>query len=191
MFNIKTHTTPVATYSDTQVSDTQVLEHISACMDGEVTNTECQQLLEQRRHDTFSAHWQTWHLIGDTLRDTPATSSTLARRIAAQLEQELPIVAPKPARRTIVQHYLMPIAASLAAVTVVSLSTLYFSGIKQPTNPAQVASIAPVTKHSAPQIASIDEDRLNRFMAAHRDFTADGNSPLMDATYHLPQEPAQ
>lgn len=175
-----------------ETSATNPTEAISACMDGELNDTDCRHLLQQRRHDEFSDHWQTWHLIGDTLRETPATSSTLARRIAAQLAQEPAIVAPKPARRS-VQHYLMPIAASVAAITVVSMSTLYFSNQKPAGNSAQMASLSTTAKPaaSAPNVARIDTERLNRFMAAHRDFTADGNPPLMDATYHLPQEPAQ
>ena len=167
-------------------------ETISACMDGELSAADCQHLLQQRRHDEFSSHWQAWHLIGDTLRETPATPSNLARRIAAQLAQEPAIVAPKPVRRS-AQHYLLPIAASVAAVTVVSLSTLYFSSQKPVVNPAQIASVSTATKPIArtTNVARIDTERLNRFMAAHRDFTADGNSPLMDATFHLPQEPAR
>ncbi len=182
------------THQDTAQRNMARAEHnthaelVSAGIDGEVDDQELAQLLDLYADTAHAQRWQIGHIIGDTLRETPVLSSGIARRVAEQLADEPTILAPRhrsPTNRSrLMNKYFMPLAASVAAIAVVSWSALHIPVTGQ--TPVQVASIAPTT-----QPAKIDQVRLHSYMAAHRDFSPGADSPLMDATYQVPAEPAR
>ncbi len=171
-------------------------ELISAGIDGELDDKNLLRLLDLCENQAHAQHWQTWHIIGDSLRQTPCHAAGLAQRVAAQIALEPAILAPKPQRQT--SKWLVPMAASVAAVALVSWSALHIPMSGQHAASAQMAStapgsVAPTAQMTAsvpaagnkPQVAQIDQTRLTSFIAAHRDFAPGANSPLMDATYQI------
>ena len=158
---------------------------ISAGMDNELDNPAIRQLLQQCKQDTVSsAQWRTYHIISDTLRQMPLTSNQLAENIRRQLADEPTLLAPQR-QRGFGKKYVMPIAASVTAIWLVS-----WSALNVPTTSPHPAVIATAVAPQQ-QLAKIDQTKLNNFIAAHRDFSPGASSPFMDATYQVPAEPAR
>ena len=176
------------------LSTTHPIEHerISSAMDGELTAHEYGDIARLCQQTEQAAQWHDWHAIRDALQQTPYCAS-IADRVAQQLALEPTILSPqrKPHRFS---HVAMPLAASLAAVVVVGWSALHFTNLGNP-SPATLATLStPLTQvatvshiqQASIDAGKIDQARLNRYMAAHRDFATDANSPLMDASYQVP-----
>ena len=156
---------------------------ISAGMDSELDNRVISQLLRQYKQDNVSAaQWRTYHIISDTLRQMPLTSNQLAANIRRQLVDEPTVLAPQ--RQRSFGKYVMPIAASVTAIWLVS-----WSALNVPSTSPRSAVIA--TAAAPVQQAKIDQAKLDNFIAAHRDFSPGASSPFMDATYQVPTEPAR
>src|SRR5262245_16723013 len=125
---------------------------ISALMDGELDGREAQGAFEALRGEGEARDaWRTYHLIGDSMRETRMLSAGFAQRVSAALEQEPTVLAPRT--RPILEQrrwQILSAAASLAAVGFVSLA--FFSqeaatpgapvaaGTAQP---AEIAKVAP------------------------------------------------
>ena len=160
---------------------------ISAGFDGELDDLELLMMLERHQSDINASCWQTWQLIGDTLRQSPSTHpSRLAQRVAEQLKHEPTVLAPKPLR-AMHKKRMMSLAASVSVVALVSWSALHLALISPHTT--QLASSAPASH--AIQIAQIDPARLASFVAAHRDFALSANSPDTDTSTQTTAEPTQ
>jgi negative regulator of sigma E activity len=161
---------------------------ISAGFDGELDDQELLTMLDRHQSDINASCWQTWQLIGDTLRQSPSTHpSQLAQRVAEQLKHEPTILAPKPLRAMHTRH-MMSLAASVSVVALVSWSALHLALISSHTT--QLASSAPASSHAI-QIAQIDPARLASFVAAHRDFALSADSPDTDTSTQNTAEPTQ
>jgi len=110
----------VPTQNEAQADDhVRVAELLSAFMDNEADLP-----AELLRSDTVRAQWATYHFIGDVLRSEElaiSVSPTFNQRLAAALETEPPIVAPR--RRTAMRfigRYAVPGVALVAAVVAVT-----------------------------------------------------------------------
>lgn len=159
-------------------------DFVSAAIDGELDSAQLQQFIKdyQRDHD-YQAQWQSYHIIGDALRLTPVHGASIAQRVSAQLAQEPTLLAPQ--RKSIVHKYALPVAASVAAVMLVSWSALNLTAVS---NTTTLANNAPAAQTAAIQTAQIDPAQLNEFMAAHRDYSPGINSPYLNASYEVPTE---
>ena len=152
--------------------------YISAGMDGELNDTALSQLIENCKHDTnCQSQWETYHMIGDILRQTPLTSSSLAATISRQLADEPTILAPQ--RKHLVSRYTMPMAASIAAVMLVTWSAL---NIPPASGPAPKLAVAQI------QQDKIDQVQLADFIASHRDYSPGASSPFVNAAYQVTTE---
>ena len=168
-------------------------EFLSAAMDSELDDAELGRLFPLAEQPGRREDWQNWHLIGDTLRGN-ACGSRLAARVALQLADEPTVLAP---RRRPAARWVLPMAASVAAVALVGWSALHLQATSS-TAPATLAASAPAQNRQQVAMASppvkasgIDRARLAGYLASHRDFAAGANSPLMDATWQVPAEPRQ
>lgn len=96
---------------------------VSELMDGELEGTEAQRLVSALREEGEDREaWRTYHLIGDSLRDTRALSPGFAGRMLARLAEEPTVLAPverADAARRGIRRFLVPVAASAAAVAMV------------------------------------------------------------------------
>lgn len=177
-------------------------ERISSAMDGELSGHELQQFIAQAHTRETLEHWETWHVIGDAIRRNTIQTS-LVSRVAAGLETEPTILAPRRRLPVPAGKFLMPIAASVAAVAVVSLSVLRLgpapvSHLAGNTPVQTVAMVRPAAQkpaslqQAAPvQQANFDQSRLASYVAAHREYTPGIDSPIMDASWQTSSEPAQ
>jgi sigma-E factor negative regulatory protein RseA len=153
------------------------LEKISQLMDGELgVESVPGELSRLKQDDTLREQWDTFHLIGDTLRGECAMLPGFRGRFAQRLAQEPTVLAPR--RRTLktVATYAMSAAASLAAVAWVGWFALGTSQVVTP--PQQLAAPAPAPSpvDSAPlpkvQLANEPYDgTMNEYLMAHTGFS--------------------
>ncbi|MFA5170136.1 MAG: sigma-E factor negative regulatory protein [Sulfuriferula sp.] len=159
------------------------MDIVSAAVDGELDSAQLELFIRDYKRDSdYPSQWQTYHLIGDVLRLTPVHTPSIAQRVSAQLANEPTILAPQ--RKSMMHRYALPVAASVAAVMLVSWSALNLT----PNNPTTLAINTPAKQPQVTQMAQIDPAQINEFIAAHRDYSAGVNSPFVNASYEIPAE---
>jgi len=127
-------------------------EQISALVDDELDAAEAQQGVSSLLQDTeLLDRWGHYHLISDAIRNNlPArVDDQFASRVMAAIDQEPTVLAPprKPAARSsgLGQKVAgLAIAASVAAVAVLGVQTLYREDPSAPLAAAQQMAQAPV-----------------------------------------------
>ena len=143
-------------------------ERISALVDGELSETDLNQDLAGLRNDpALRRSWDTYHLIGDVLRDNlaPGYSSRVAERLADEPTVFLP--ARKPASRRIAR-YALRAAAGLAGVALVAWMALPEFG-----PPPQQAAVAP--SHVVPvPVATPVAVGVENYLLVHQSFSPSG-----------------
>lgn len=108
-----------------QPSGEAVSELVSAMIDGELGHQESTAFLARvKSSPECRADWETYHLIGDAIRQLPLLSEGFEQRLAQRLSDEPAILAPK--RRTIIKRPLIALsaAASVAAITLVAWQSI-------------------------------------------------------------------
>lgn len=124
-------------------------EHISALMDGELSEAETGRLLDQLQRDAgLRMCWTRYHLISDALRSdlTCHIKHNVANRVIQALESE-PIhlsprrATPHPSRLT--PHIFKPLAglAVAASITAVAVLSLQATAPLQTASPVSLASL--------------------------------------------------
>ena len=99
---------------------------ISALVDGELERREADAAFDALGPEGDAREtWRSYHLIGDSMRDTRLLSARFAARVAAKLADEPTVLAPKssPMRRPMLEQrrwQVLSVAASLAAVAFVA-----------------------------------------------------------------------
>lgn len=151
------------------------MDRISAFMDGEAERFESEQVLQRLRQDTaWRETWETYHLIGHTMRREYPLQHGFSARVGTQLAAEPTIMAPRFTRRRIVR-YALSAAASLAAVAAVA--TLMFSD--NPLRPQaelaqhQPAAAIDLASRSSAEIQAVPAaiGRVNEYLLAHQEFS--------------------
>ena len=133
-------------------------QKISEWMDGELQGPEAERLLAGLREDGEARQaWRTYHLIGDSLRDTRVLSPRFAERMAASLSQEPTVLAPAAAvvERTW-RRYLVPAAAGVAAAGFVG-AVAFMMPLQEPAVAPQIVQ-APQLKPTP--VAQVNEPAL-------------------------------
>lgn len=160
---------------------------ISTLMDGELGERETARMIETlNARGDWRTHWETYHIIGDILRQTPALESGLSRKVSQLLADEPTILAPR--RRPAFTRLAMPAAASLAAVMLVIWGALNFT--QDSTSPTlgagQMAAATPGGQ-------SVDaRHNVAGYLVAHRDFSTGAAASLIaNASFEVPAEPAR
>lgn len=109
------------------------MEKISQLMDGELGRRECEAQLKRLKSDqSLLAGWETYHLIGDTLRRESGLAPDFARRLHQRLAQEPTVIAPQTRLSHRLARYTLPLAAGVAGVTLVAWLALSFQQVGQP-----------------------------------------------------------
>lgn len=97
-------------------------DRISILTDGELDENEASQIITMAtRSESAQEQWAVYHLIGDTLRDSPAgVSPDFMARFSARLAEEPTVLAPRQRKP---RHALrmLSAAASVAVVTGIGL----------------------------------------------------------------------
>lgn len=161
-------------------------DKLSALLDGDLDEQATRVVLDGLRSDPgLRRDWETYCMIGDSLRGDRHGSDDFVARVMANLDAEPTVLAPRAAPAAAHQRVwqsLMPIAASVMGVAAVGLvaATLY----KQDASNPQTLAAAPAVKvvsQSAPvrtvaQPAS--EDALREYLFAHQGLSRSGPLPV-------------
>lgn len=129
-------------------------EKISALIDGELSEQEAGTQFVLLKTEVELRHaWDTYHLIGDTLRGQHG--SELSGRVVALLRQEPTVLAPRriPASLKRTAWYAMSAAASAAAVALVVWTALPTLRTNQST--VAMAPEAPVVAESGREVSVV------------------------------------
>ena len=161
-------------------------EQLSALMDGELSEPESARLIQAlKSDDLLSQAWNAYHMLGDDLRNAPHVSAGFTAMVMQRLASEPTVLAPrrKPARP--VPRFSLPIAASVAAVSLVGILSWQLTRMNQAAQPAliaaapavqqNVAQAAPETsqqmKPTAPQHVQFATAASNSYLLAHQEFS--------------------
>lgn len=125
-------------------------ETISALMDGELEDRAATQAIDALKTQGDAREtWRAYHLVSDAMRDTRLLSPGFAERVAARLDREPTVLAPRRLRSEPRPWYAIPAAAAASVAGVGLVGYLAFAP-QHPGAPAR-APIAAVQPPSAAQ----------------------------------------
>ncbi len=151
---------------------------ISTLMDGEGNHSEAVGLISDVcRDEDLVEVWQTYHLIGDCLRQTSVVSQGIAANISARLRDEPTILA--PSRGSLLNHPVVKFsaAASVAVVTFAAWTSFHLEST--PTD-KQLASIS-VRAMDKRTVAR----NMNPYVLAHQEFSSNVAIDSMAPSIHM------
>jgi sigma-E factor negative regulatory protein RseA len=174
---------------------------ISALVDGELEHEEAvEMLIAARDQKALQQEWMLFHLIGDSLRQTPPLSPDFNTRFSEHLAKEPTVLAPHTAfhrlqslesrsssGRRFFQHkhplIALSAAASVAAVSLVAWVALQFNNVSGLTAPANTVVAETSPPGSAPAI------NVSSYLSAHQEYShaAQGVSSYQRASLEKPQ----
>lgn len=151
-------------------------EKISALMDGELPDREAGHAIDALKaggeaRDT----WRAYHLISDAMRDTRLLAPGFADRVAARLDKEPTVLAPRRpqwGQRTEPRPWYATPAAAAASVAGVALVGYLAFAPQQPGGPAPapVAAVQPPPAQP-PQLVPLPSG-THDYLLAHQGFSS-------------------
>jgi sigma-E factor negative regulatory protein RseA len=148
------------------------MERVSALMDGELDEDEARQIIAGiRQQADLRDGWDTFHLIGDTLRGDGHLSPQFNRRLAERLSREPTVFAPRRTSAKRMTAYALSAAASLSAVALVAWTAL---STNSPVSPSQIADATPPAALAPPLLQPVSvssEGDMNEYLLAHQGFS--------------------
>jgi len=103
-------------------------ERISTLMDGELFEDETEALLGRiKHHPEARQEWQTYHLIGDALRQPGYISRDISVTLRERLQDEPTVLAPRIRISQKIRYFAMSAAASLMALALVAWMSVQIS----------------------------------------------------------------
>jgi sigma-E factor negative regulatory protein RseA len=147
------------------------MEKISAFMDGEIDGVEATGQINRLKEDAaLRSAWDTYHVIGDTLRgEKLGFSRDFAASFSARLASEPTVLAPRsrsPLQVT-VRRFALPVAASVGGMALVVWLAVFNNPFAPPRDNMAKAPVSVQT-----QIAG--DQRVNDYLSAHRQVSAAG-----------------
>lgn len=143
------------------------VEKISAFMDGEIVGDEASTQVGRLKDDEkLRAGWDTYHLIGDTLRGEKfALPAGFLTRLRGRLADEPTVLAPQGRVRLqpAVRRFALPVAASVGGIALVAWLAL-FSNPFSPQKNELVASQQVKTQTASREV--------NDYLLAHQQFAS-------------------
>ncbi len=157
-------------------------EKISALMDGELSpNEAARQIITMKTDKGQDRAWVIYHVLGDAMRKSPQLSLDFTDKLSQMLAKEPTVLAPH-ARKSRTPAYAMPLAASLAAVSLVGVLSWQMTRVSQadvtiaqtPTPAAiaqQVAIAQPSTAVNKHDLVQFSRVVSNPYLLAHQEFS--------------------
>lgn len=162
-------------------------EQLSALMDGELTPDEMARQISALKNDSeLRQTWAAYHVLGDALRKSPQLSIDFSAKLARQLAEEPTVLAPQRKPQPSTPRYAMPLAASVAAVSLVGVLTWQMVRVNQTDAPISLAAApvsitqqATVAKPKAAQVVAVKTPETvqfarvvsNPYLLAHQEFS--------------------
>lgn len=161
-------------------------EQLSALMDGELTPDEMARQISALKNDSeLNQTWSAYHVLGDALRKSPQLSLDFTAKLARQLAEEPTVLAPQRKSQLSTPRYAMPLAASVAAVSLVGVLAWQMVRVNQVDTtialaaaPMQVAVTKPKVAPSPQMLAARKTEAVqfahvvsNSYLLAHQEFS--------------------
>jgi len=165
-------------------------EQLSALMDGELAPDEMARQISALKNDSaLNQTWVAYHVLGDALRKSPQLSLDFAAKLAQQLAEEPTVLAPQRKPQPSTPRYAMPLAASVAAVSLVGVLAWQMVRVNQADAPIALAAApvaatqqvavakpkaAPSTQVVAaktPEVVQFSRVVSNSYLLAHQEFS--------------------
>ncbi|BBE51504.1 Anti-sigma-E factor RseA [Ferriphaselus amnicola] len=142
-------------------------QQISALMDGELFDDDAETLLDvMKRHPEADEDWQTYHLIGDILRQPDQAHADISTVMRQRLQAEPTVLAPKArTRQQKARWFALSAAASVLAVGVVAWMSVQISPEVTPQLAAQQQEF-----NVRPASYSV-EGGVNDYLMAHQEMS--------------------
>lgn len=151
-------------------------------MDGELDQRDVSNIIEAiRKDDDLQGEWETYHLIGDTLRQSSKLSMNISSGVSQKLKAEPTVLSPnisnleKKLKRKV---YAFSVAASVIAMV---SAWLVMQNLHEPQqiimaeqpNYNHNLSIAPIPVSSSPAIHNYSHPpiEINDYLFVHREFS--------------------
>ncbi len=155
---------------------------ISALMDGELEQRDVSNIIEAiRKDDDLQGEWETYHLIGDTLRQSSKLSMNISSGVSQRLKAEPTVLSPNISnleRKLKRKVYAFSVAASVIAMV---SAWLVIQNLHEPQqiimaeqpNYNHNLSIAPIPVSSSPAIHNYSHPpiEINDYLFVHREFS--------------------
>lgn len=117
-------------------------QQISVLMDGELFDDEAEAVLNKlKRSPDEHEEWQTYHLIGDVLRQPDHAYPNISAAMRERLQAEPTVLAPGRRTRRDARWFALSAAASLMALSLVAWMSLQVGSEPQPQIALQQQSI--------------------------------------------------
>ncbi|SFP36647.1 anti sigma-E protein, RseA [Nitrosomonas cryotolerans] len=153
---------------------------VSALVDGELDVQDAADVITKLgNQDDLLNDWKTYHLIGDTLRQSTELSIDISQRFSMELTTEPAIVAPYPSRQQ--RHKLFAYSAAASVVAMVAgwlaLQTLYQPEetiIADTSNIEKNIPITPILVSTPSSILTYPPvpAEIHDYLFAHREFSS-------------------
>jgi len=147
------------------------MEKISAFMDGEVEGVEATGQIARLREDSrLRAAWDTYHLIGDTLRgEKLGFAQDFTASVSARLAGEPTVLAPRTRAplQAAVRRFALPVAASVGGMALVAWLAVFNNPFAPQKETLAVKS--PAAVEAKVQIAN---GEVNDYLLAHQQFSS-------------------
>ena len=147
------------------------MEKISAFMDGEIEGLEASDQIARLKEDPdLRGVWDTYHLIGDTLRgEKLLLSRDFTASVSTRLANEPTVLAPRnraPLQAT-VRRFALPVAASVGGMALVAWLAVFNNPFTAPKETLAVKS--PPAMEMKIQVAN---GEVNDYLLAHQQFSS-------------------
>lgn len=139
---------------------------ISALMDGELFEDEVDEVLNKlKKNKPFQQDWQTYHLIGDALRQPDHVGKDISAAFRERLQAEPVVFAPRHKMTRRVRYFALSAAASVMALSLVAWLSLQVGVERKP-------QIAVIQQPNEVRPASFSSSNgINEYLMAHQEYS--------------------
>jgi sigma-E factor negative regulatory protein RseA len=139
-------------------------QEISALMDGEMYEDQAEACLDKlKRHPEAQQDWESYHLIGDVLRQPDHICKSFEKSFHERLQAEPTVIAPYSRTSQRVRNFALSAVASIMALALVAWLSLQVG-----TEPApQIASVPQENISSVRPVSSQSDD----YLRAHQEYS--------------------
>lgn len=140
-------------------------QKISMLMDGELSNEDAEILLGKIKNSPeVLQDWQSYHLIGDVLRQPDCLSKEMGAAFFERLHAEPTVLAPQSKQKDKTEFFAMSAVASIMAMAFLAWISASIDTQPLPQQ-ARQGDIPVVSDNSSPN------DTMNAYLLAHHEFS--------------------
>jgi sigma-E factor negative regulatory protein RseA len=147
------------------------MEKISAFLDGEMDPLEADSQIRRLKQDAnLRAAWDTYHVIGDTLRgEKLGLPRDFSANFSARLADEPTILAPRSRNPfpSALRRFALPVAASVGGIALVSWLAVFNNPFLPQRDAIALKSPTPVQARTL-----VANGEVNDYLLAHQQFTS-------------------